>query len=230
MDLADDTLLGRHNDARARGLPGIPFGELVEYMEQAARGLDYLNAPRHHPPSSDGRPVAFQHRDVKPQNLLLFGGGVKLGDWGLLRMLQAAVASHTGYMTPLYAAPEFFLGKTSSTSDQYSLAVTYCLLRTGCLPFRGDPRDAHLNRPPDLDHLADRKERLVVERALAKNPQERWPSSHDFAAALRECDRGSTTVHLVPAGPDPRAGAPPLNVPSFHLGSVVPPQHFIGRE
>src|SRR5262249_30821722 len=170
----------------AAGGGGLPFAGLVEHIEQAARGLDYLNTPQHRPPSSGGRPVAFQHRDVKPQNLLLVGGAVKVGDWGLIRMLQDAVASHSGHMTANFAAPEFFHGRTSGTSDQYSLAVSYYFLRAGRLPFRGDPRDGHLNRPPDLSGLTSPRERLAVERALAKSPQDRWASCAAFAAALRD--------------------------------------------
>jgi hypothetical protein len=228
MELADETLFDRHRDG---GPASFRFTELVEYMGQAARGLDYLNAPRHRPPFSGGRPVAFQHRDIKPQNLLLVGGEVKVGDWGLIRMLEDIIASHTGYMTPPYAAPEFFQGKTSSTSDQYSLAVTYYFLRTGRLPFQGDQCDGHLNRPPELDGLPTLRERLVVERALAKNPQERWANCSEFATALRESGRTATTV--LPA--EPAAGGAPnpaggLNAPPFYLGSVVQPEHFIDRD
>ena len=235
MDLADGTLLDRYSSARAGGRPGIPFSELVEYVEQAARGIDYLNAARHYPPSADGRAVAFQHRDIKPQNLLLVGGDVKVGDWGLLRMLEGVITSHTGYMTEAYAAPEFFHGKTSSASDQYSLAVTYCYLRTGELPYTGNARDAHLNRPPELGHLPDRRERQAVERALAKNPQERWPSCRHFAKALRECGRTDPTVVPNPLAPPAagfggRAAGTGLSAPPFYFGSLVPPQHFIDRE
>jgi hypothetical protein len=229
MELAEETLFDRAQNPTAGSLL---FSELVEYIDQAAHGLDYLNAPRHRPPLAGGRLVAFQHRDVKPQNLLLVGGAVKVGDWGLIRMLEGLVSSHTGFMTPSYAAPEFFQGKTSSTSDQYSLAVSYYFLRTGRLPFHGDPCDGHLNRPPELDGLPLPRERLVVERALAKNPQDRWANCCEFAAALRECGRTSTTVGPADAGEVIQLSsvARGLNTPAFYLGSVVAPEHFINRE
>jgi serine/threonine protein kinase len=50
MELADRSLLSRYEEAAEGGLPGIPFAELLEYLDEAARGLDYLNARRHpHP-------------------------------------------------------------------------------------------------------------------------------------------------------------------------------------
>jgi hypothetical protein len=127
-----------------------------------------------------------QHRDVKPANLLLLGGSVKVGDFGLARLLEGSSASASGAMTPAYAAPECFEGRTSRWSDQYSLAVTYCHLRGGRLPFGGAPAEVmagHLTRPPDLTMLPA-AERAAVARALSKPPDQRWPSCVAFAEAL----------------------------------------------
>jgi hypothetical protein len=89
-------------------------------------------------------------------------------------------------MTMAYAAPEFFQGQTSNHSDQYSLAVTYCQLRGGRLPFAGTPAQivaGHLQQPPDLSMLPE-AEQPAVARALAKNPAERWPNCRAFVQAL----------------------------------------------
>jgi hypothetical protein len=240
MELADRTLADRLREARAEGLAGIPFAELIEHLDGAARGLDYLNGCCHPHPQGGLDPVSFQHRDVKPTNLFLMGGGVKVGDWGLLRMLEGSSAGHTGHLTPAYAAPEFFEGKTSRHSDQYSLAATAFFLRTGHLLFAVDPWQGHLHRPPDLSRLENPQERRVLERALAKDPSERWPSCRLFVEELRVC---AVPARTPPAPPHQRAGdlstagalQPTvrhggLNVPRFHYGSVVPPQFFIGRE
>ena len=185
MELAERTLLDRFREAAGQGFPGIPAPEIHEHFLDAARGLDYLNEPRH--PSGGADPVGIQHRDVKPQNLLLVGGSVKVADFGLVRILEHTQTSHTGSMTPAYAAPEFFKKQTSSQSDQYSLAVTYCHLRGGRPPFTGGMAEimaGHLLEPPDLTMLPE-GEREAVARALAKEPRDRWGSCRALVDALR---------------------------------------------
>jgi serine/threonine protein kinase len=176
QELADGSLQDRARAATAQGSPGIPREELLEAMHEAAKGIDFLNSRQ------------IQHRDIKPQNLLLLGGSVKVADFGLAKLLQDANASNSGSMTPAYAAPEFFRGRTSSRSDQYSLAVTYVHLRSGRLPFAGSCARVmvgHLHQPPDLTMLPA-EERPVVARTLAKSPEERWPSCRAFVEALAQ--------------------------------------------
>ncbi len=201
MELADGTLLDRLRQARAQGLPGVPRDELLEHLRDAARGLDFLNDYRA-PTESGGRPVGVQHKDVKPQNLLLVGGAVKVADFGLAKVLEHSVTAISGGLTPSYAAPEFFNGQATRWSDQYCLAVAYCELRGGKLPFEGSVLQimaGHSLHPPDLSMLPD-EERPAVARALAKKPDERWPSCRAFAEALTEATR---TTPPPPAAPAP---------------------------
>ena len=184
MELADRTLFDRYEEVVRQGLTGIPRAEMLDYLQQAAKALDYLNQPHHS--FGSWAQVGVQHRDIKPQNLLLVGGGIKVADLGLARLLYDTSASHTGSMTLLYAAPEFFDGKTTQWSDQYSLAVTYCMLRTGRAPFTGSPAEimaGHMTRLPDLSML-EQEERSVVARALAKKPDQRWPNCLEFVSAF----------------------------------------------
>lgn len=219
MELAERTLLHAYRDAigRASGdIRGIPAAELLDYFQDAARGLDYLNEPRH--PAGRRDAMGIQHRDIKPQNLLLVGGCVKVADFGLARVLEKTQATHTGAMTPAYAAPEFFKGQFSGSSDQYSLAVTYCHMRGGRLPFTGgllELMHAHKEGSPDLSMLPP-GEAAVVARALAKDPNDRWPSCRSFVAALRAA---------VSAGMPPEAGAGRAPDRAGGDGSDTPPGH-----
>ncbi|MCI0380487.1 MAG: protein kinase [Gemmataceae bacterium] len=181
MELADQTLFDRWQDARRKGLAGVPREELFGYMRQAAEALDFLHEHDIH------------HRDIKPQNLLLVGRTLKVADFGLARLLEHSASAHSGAMTIAYAAPEFFEGATTRQSDQYCLAVTYCLLRGGRLPFGGNFAQimaGHLRKAPDLSMLPA-YEQPAAARALAKKPGERWPTCRAF---VEELERGGGTM------------------------------------
>jgi Protein kinase domain len=216
LELADRTLLDRHREAAAVGLPGIPAAELLEYLGDAARGLDFLNGAGRG--SGGAGASGVQHRDVKPQNLFLVGGRVKVGDLGLARAVGPDGTGHSGGLTVAYAAPEFLAGQTSGRSDQYSLAVTYCQLRGGRLPFAGSPAQVvagHLHQAPDLSMLPE-PERAAVTRALAKRPGDRWPSCGDFVEALRQA-----VTAAPPLGGGQSSAAPPLAAGPGRRGRVV---------
>ena len=198
MELAERTLKDRLADAVRTRLPGIPPDELFEQMRETAKAIDFLNEPRH---VIDGRPrQSIVHRDIKPQNLLLCGGGVKVADFGLARALDRTASGSRGGMTPAYAAPELFEHRVSAQSDQYGLAVTYCQLRTNRLPFEGSPVEVmagHLTRPPNLAILPE-AERPVVAKALAKDPGQRWPNCRAFVEELVGCCREHERLKSTP--------------------------------
>jgi formylglycine-generating enzyme required for sulfatase activity len=181
-ELADYSLFDRLQDAISNGESGIPRDELLRYMRQAAEVIDFLNQVE----IPELGVAGVQHRDIKPQNLLLTDQQVKLADLGISRPVSTHTVSHTGQLSIHYAAPEFFDGKTSRHSDQYGLAVTYVQLRTGNLPYRGNELEVfkgHVQGAPQLDGLTP-GEKLVVQRALAKRPGDRWPDCRAFVEAL----------------------------------------------
>jgi serine/threonine protein kinase len=212
MELADGTLRDRLRKCHKEGLPGIPLDELVPYVGQASRAFDFLH----------GRDVL--HRDIKPENLLLLEGFVKVGDFGLARGVMEAQHSVTGAGTPRYMAPEAWRGHTSRASDQYSLALTYLDLR-GHWPFAGqnmaDILMAHLYSAPDLGPLP-KAEQKVLRRALAKEPEQRYPSCGAFAHELHEALAdvvGRPAARPVPPPPKP---APPPVPPREDRAAVTP--------
>ena len=80
---------------------------LCLYLWQVAEALDFLNARRH---KREGRKVGYQHGDVKPNNILLFGDMAKLTDHGLATPTHGPNTPCPRQGTREYAAPEVFLG------------------------------------------------------------------------------------------------------------------------
>lgn len=190
MELADGTLRDCFERYRNAGLVGIPREEVLHYISEAADALDYLfeNA-------------LLAHLDIKPENLLLVGGHVRIGDFGLVKHLEDLNLSHVGGMTPRYTAPEVFEGRPTRHSDQYSLAIVYQEMLTGKLPFAGSSMAAlasqHLSAAPQLDSL-EPLERFAIGKALSKNSQHRFSDCRRFIERLMH--RSSAT--LVTAAPD----------------------------
>lgn len=183
MELADGSLQDLFDAYLAESGGPLPQRSVCRLLAPAAEALDFLNAPRH---PLRGRRVGYQHGDVKPGNLLVCGGVVKLADYGLASPLEADVAPHRRAGTPAYAAPELARGRLSRWTDQYALAVTYCLLRGGRLPFPDGPADIRAGAAPEEPDLCmlPEAERPVVARALAEAPQRRWPTCGELVAQL----------------------------------------------
>src|SRR5205807_4969181 len=176
MELADCNLWDRFRECRDKGLPGIPRDELLLYMAEAAEVLDLMNDQHQ-----------LQHLDIKPQNLFMLHNHVKVADFGQVKDLEGMVGSVTGGITPVYAAPETFDGVITRFCDQYSLACVYQELLTGVRPFDGGSMSQllmqHMNLPPNLDP-SPAADRPVLNRALAKKPDDRWPNVTAFVRAL----------------------------------------------
>jgi HD-GYP domain-containing protein (c-di-GMP phosphodiesterase class II)/serine/threonine protein kinase len=177
-ELADNNLWGRFLECRDKGWPGIPRDELLSYLGETAEALDFMTLE-----------FDLQHLDVKPQNLFLFRNHIKLGDFSLVRDLRAENRSVPRSITPVYSAPEVFNGSISLASDQYSLAIVYAELLTGQRPFDGTHMRQlmlqHQCERPRLDRLPE-SDRLVVERALAKKPEDRFPCCLALIEALHK--------------------------------------------
>jgi serine/threonine protein kinase, bacterial len=191
MELADGSLFDLFDVYQTEYGTSLPPSLLAGYLRQAASGLDFLNARRH---IFDGRPVGFMHCDVKPSNILLVGEVIKLADFGLSTPMVALQSTYGRAGTPDFAAPEVHRGHLSISSDQYSLAVSYYLLRTGYFPFPPPPgdfkRSYSYHRPsPDLTRVS-RGERRVLERALELEPAGRYPSCTAFMNALTDALNG----------------------------------------
>lgn len=186
MELADANLLDLLDTYQTEFQQPIVAEHVCFYLAQAADAIDFMNARKH---TVSGQRVAFRHCDVKPSNLLLRDTTVKLADFSLAVQTTSPMWYHRRKGTLAYAAPEVFQGWLSDKTDQYALAVTYCQLRTGRLPFPEAPREFtkdYVRPEPDLSQLVA-GERTILHRALNPVPQDRWPSCLEMMHRLADC-------------------------------------------
>lgn len=167
-ELADCSLRELFKTFRDKQQPGLPREQLLAMLRDVADALDYIYEE-----------YSLQHLDIKPENLLVVGNRLKLGDFGLIKNIYERGASLVSGLTPTYAPPELFEGKPTRQSDQYSLAIVYQHMLTGELPFEGaTPAQLareHLAGVPRLAMLS-KAERPIIARALAKSPGDRFES------------------------------------------------------
>jgi serine/threonine protein kinase len=231
MDLGEESLACRLEKCKQAGLPGIPNAELFEYMADAARGIDYLNQA-----SSDSGAghSAIQHCDIKPHNLLIVGGCIKICDFGLARAADVhARATSAGITTIAYSPPEYLVRYVASrSSDQYSLAVTYYELSTGSLPFREgighyELISAVAEGKLDFSRISSTAEQAVLRRATSLDPNDRYGSCREMINELRRAVDGSPTA--APKSPA-QVEAPFVCPPQPNRGDeIVPHYHLVER-
>ena len=198
----------------------LPAIQAVGLALQVADGLAYA----HH--------NGLVHRDVKPQNVLLTRGGqAKVTDFGIARSMDVehgVTMTGTVLGTSNYLSPEQASGQqVTPATDVYSLGVVLYELLAGEVPFHGNNLVAiamrHLHDPPPslLDTRRDLPPRLVaaVEKALAKDPEDRFSTMDAFAAELRRC-----RDELADADPDRTIirAAPPVARPRARRGRRLP--------
>ncbi len=154
------------------------------------------------------------HRDVKPANLLVTPDGqVKITDFGIARAVDSVAYTQTGQIvgTPHYLSPEQARGESAtSASDVYALGVVLFECLAGRRPFVADTPIAtalaHIREDvPALPDSVPADLAAVVQRALVKDPAERYADGSALAAALR----GST----VPAAPESTQLLAPVAAP-----------------
>jgi serine/threonine protein kinase len=143
------------------------------------------------------------HRDIKPGNIILHNKAnnisteepiterteAVLTDFGLVRIAQAVTQTASGSVsgTPAYMSPEQAQGlKVDHRSDIYSLGVVLYEMVAGRIPFEGDTSWTlifkHINEPPPSIAGAQPAVQKVIDRALAKKPEDRYQTARALAA------------------------------------------------
>ncbi len=193
-------------------------GELLDVAKQVCAGLAFIHGHK------------LVHRDIKPTNILVDDHGhCTILDLGVARDLREPLFTAPGMTigTPHYMAPEQIGGPTvDHRADIYGLGALLFEVITGQLPFdSGDEHEImrqHLLAPPpsatDVDPSVPRVVSEILQRAMAKNREERFPSALSLYTELERALAGEQTNH----GYVMRAAPPSIDSadPDVPVGSI----------
>ena len=182
---------------------GFSVQKAAFFLSGIAKGLSYLHER------------GIVHRDLKPANIFYDDGYVKIGDYGLSKHMS--VSKHSGQTVSVgtvhYMAPEIGSGNYTKAIDIYALGVILYEMLTGRLPYSGASMAEilmrHLRDTPDLTGIPQ-PFAVVIAKALAKDPKDRYQDADEMLAAVMESsDIGrsvdafdATSLSQVPRSPE----------------------------
>ncbi|HTD74432.1 MAG TPA: serine/threonine-protein kinase [Steroidobacteraceae bacterium] len=185
--IAMEYLKGRHLSDYAKSNNLLEARKVLEVIARTAEALGFAHKQQ------------VVHRDIKPANLMYDPSTdvLKITDFGIAR-LSGAGSTRTGIVlgTPSFMSPEQLEGRTvTGHSDLFSLGVSLFQLLTGQLPFTADSMTGLMQQIAEAPHPPLRAFRpdlpacveSIIDRALAKNPEARYDSGAQMAAALDDC-------------------------------------------
>jgi serine/threonine-protein kinase len=185
--IAMEYLKGRHLSDYATANNLLEPRKVLEVIGRTADALGFAHKQQ------------VVHRDIKPANLMFDASTdvLKITDFGIAR-LSGAGSTRTGIVlgTPSFMSPEQLEGRNvTGHSDLFSLGVSLFQLLTGQLPFTADSMTGLMQQIAEAPHPPLRAFRpdlpacveSIIDRALAKNPDARFDSGAQMAAALEDC-------------------------------------------
>ncbi len=152
---------------------GLALSEVRDWLKGLVEGVAYLHDH------------GIVHRDLKPANLFMEEGIVKIGDYGLAKLITPSQGTeHSESIgTCHYMAPEIGSGKYHKPIDVYAIGVILYEMLTGRVPFEGETVNEvlmkHLTARPDISMLAE-PYKAIVAKALAKDPNQRTGRLYDL--------------------------------------------------
>ncbi|MDX2076314.1 MAG: bifunctional serine/threonine-protein kinase/formylglycine-generating enzyme family protein [bacterium] len=198
--LTGGSLEERLSQRFADNLPLPAPSEVIDLLKQLASALDYAHSK------------GVVHRDIKPSNIMFDNrGSAFIVDFGIAKLTNSATSGLTGtgmvMGTPSYMPPEQWKSEgVGAQSDQYALAAVIYAMLAGKPPFQAPTPYAlmhmHLNEMPTPVHQMRmgllEGVNLVLIKAMAKNPQDRYPTVSEFAKAF--ANSVGNTITEIPTG------------------------------
>jgi len=193
----------------------LPVETIVPIIEQVCSALEHAHRNK------------IVHRDIKPANIMVLDNGlIKVTDFGIAKMMSMGMTQAGQILgTPNYMSPEQVKGRTiDGRSDIFSLGVILYELVTGEKPFGGQNittviyKIINENPPPprELDATIHMGLSYVIQKSLAKRPDERYQTCRELAEDLRNYKNlggvaapSATVVMKVPPTPAPAAQPTP---------------------
>ena len=201
MEYVSGTSLGAYLREIHKKMQRLSPAQITRILNKLASALQYAH---------DNNVI---HRDIKPANILLTSRSVPveggkplpedvepiITDFGLVRFTQSNKRTSTGVITgtPAYMSPEQALGDSvDARTDVYSLGVTVYEMLAGRIPFDSDSTLNLLHKqiydpPPPILGISEELQ-SVMNRALAKNPTDRFGSAMEFAMTFQKAIEGTS--------------------------------------
>jgi serine/threonine protein kinase len=216
MEYVPGASLGNYLKALHKREEKLPLDMVRRILTAIASAIDYAHSQN------------IIHRDIKPANVLIrsASGPVQidqplpedtepiLTDFGLVRLLDSSIHTSTGTVsgTPAYMSPEQARGdKVTHKTDIYSLGIMLYEMLAGAVPFDAESSFGilmkHLNDPPPPIFGISSDLQLIIDRALAKDPEIRYTTAKELADEFTAVFNGQTvsdeTIRLLKASKKP---------------------------
>ncbi|MBI5179326.1 MAG: serine/threonine protein kinase [Nitrospinae bacterium] len=214
--IAMEFLEGGNLEDKIKGSKFQDYDEIIDIARQIAEGLDHAHSK------------GIVHRDIKPANIMMANGTVpKIADFGLARLSNSTLTT-TGTVlgTPSYMAPEQIRGrKVDGRADLFALGVIFYEMLTGEKPYGGDSITSVIYRVVNEEPIPVRKLNMdlpehidaFMQKALAKEPGQRFQTGREFADALKALQKGTFTANWGNAGATQK-------IPAYEETKKIDPQ------
>lgn len=204
--------IGRADDLNYIAMDYLPGGSVHDKMINGLTSEEAIRVTREIAKALDhAHEKGYIHRDIKPENILfradnsavLSDFGVAKGGIGISRM------THVGTVvgTPQYMSPEQTRGQTvDARSDLYSLGVVFYEMLTGSLPYQGEDAVTialkHISAPIPKLPLQFHIYQKILEKFLAKDPNERFQSGREVISAIEELEAAARSPYITNSLPE----------------------------